>query len=85
MLEIKHLPDVAGALDIDKTELRRSLIEGLFEEPVETENGSRIFYTYIKPGILYNRPCIIVAVPECEDLQMRRRTGRMPARGAGEG
>ena len=44
MLEIKHLPDVAGALDIDKTELRRSLIEGLFEEPVETENGSRIFY-----------------------------------------
>ncbi len=67
MLNVKQLPECPADLKVDKTELRRCLIDGLFDEKIAEGSKVRHFYTYIKKGLLYNSPCVIVAVPDCQD------------------
>lgn len=64
MLEVKTFPQDMSALEIDCTEPRRCLVTGLFEEPVDVNGETRSFYTYIKEGLLYNQPCVVVAPPD---------------------
>lgn len=64
MLEIKQFPADMSTLEVDRTELKRCLISGLFEETVEAAGRKRRFYTYIAPGLCSNRPCLVVAPPE---------------------
>lgn len=69
MLEIKQFPADMSALDIDRTDLKRCLISGLFEEKVEAAGQTRRFYTYIAPGLCSNQPCLVVAPPEDVSVQ----------------
>lgn len=63
MLEIKHFPADMSVFEIDHAEPKRCLVSGLFEETVKVGETARHFYTYIKPGLLYNSPCLVVAPP----------------------
>ncbi len=69
MLEIKQFPADMSVLDIDRTDLKRCLISGLFEEKVEAAGQTRRFYTYIAPGLCSNQPCLVVAPPEDVSVQ----------------
>ena len=60
MLEVKTFPQDMSTLEVDRTEPRRCLMSGLFEEPVEVGGRTRSFYTYIHPGLVYNQPCVAV-------------------------
>ncbi len=64
MLEVKHFPQDMSAFEVDRSEPRRCFLTGLFEEPVEVNGQKRVFYTYLKPGLRYNQPCVVVAAPE---------------------
>lgn len=64
MLEVKTFPQDMSGLEVDRTEPRRCLVSGLFAEPVEVNGKARRFYTYIHPGLVYNRPCVVVAPPD---------------------
>lgn len=63
-MEIKSFPKDMSALPIDKGKLKRCLLSGLFEEEVEVDGEKRRFYTYLTPGLLYTRPCLVVAPPD---------------------
>ena len=64
MLEIKQFPADMSALEVDRSDAKRCLISGLFEETVEATGRKRRFYTYIAPGLCSNQPCLVVAPPE---------------------
>ena len=64
MLEIKSFPEDMSIFEVNRQQPRRCLIDGLFEETVEVNGTVRRFYTYIKQGLLYNQPCIVVAPPD---------------------
>ena len=64
MLEVKTFPQDMSVLEVDRTEPRRCLVTGLFEEPVDVNGETRSFYTYIKEGLVYNQPCVVVAPPD---------------------
>ena len=64
MLEVKSFPKDMSIFEVDHAEPRRCLVTGLFQEPVEVNGQTRSFYTYLKPGLAYNRPCLVVAPPD---------------------
>ncbi len=64
MLKASSFPKDMSVFDVNHQQPRRCLVSGLFEETVETEGCSRTFYTYLAPGLVYNRPCIIIAPPD---------------------
>jgi len=64
MLEVKQFPADMSALEVDRTDPKRCLISGLFEETVEVAGQKRRFYTYIAPGLRSNQPCLVAAPPE---------------------
>jgi len=64
MLEVRQFPTDMSALEIDRTDPKRCLVSGLFEEEVEAAGEKRRFYTYIAPGLCGNQPCLVVAPPE---------------------
>ena len=64
MLEVKSFPVDMSALEIDRTDTKRCLISGIFEESVQVGDSHRHLYTYIAPGMHNNRPCLVVAPPE---------------------
>lgn len=64
MLEIKRFPIDMSALEIDRTDSKRCLVSGLFEETVKVGDTQRRFYTYIAPGLHSNQPCLVLAPPE---------------------
>ena len=64
MLEVKTFPQDLGTVEVDHQQMRRCLFAGLFEETVQVGQSSRTFYTYLKPGLLYNQPCLVVAPPD---------------------
>ena len=63
MLEIKQIPADMSVFEIDHAEPKRCLVSGLFEETVKVGETPRRFYTYLKSGLLYNSPCLVVAPP----------------------
>ncbi len=63
-MEIRSFPQDMGSLELDRHELRRCLISGLYEEAVECNGEKRSFYTYLAPGLTYNQRCLIVAPPD---------------------
>ena len=64
MLEVKSFPKDMSVFEVDHAAPRRCLVTGLFEEPVEVNGQTRSFYTYLKPGLVYNQPCVVVAPPD---------------------
>ncbi len=68
MIEIKHFPNDMSAFEVDREDMKKCLLAGLYEETVKTESGERHFYTYLKPGIRYNSPCLVVAPPAVESV-----------------
>lgn len=63
MLEVKEFPKDTSVLDVHSEDPRRCLFSGVFEEQVEMNGCTRRFYTYLKPGLRYNQPCVVVAAP----------------------
>ncbi len=63
MLEVKKFPEDMSALEIDKANMKKCLLSGLFEEQVNINGEKRRFYTYLTPGLLYNQRCLIIALP----------------------
>ncbi len=63
-MEIRHFPPDTGDLEIDRSNMRRCLFQGLYEETSEWNGKQRTFYTWLTPGLLYNSPCLVVASPE---------------------
>ena len=63
-MEIKSFPKDMSALELDKGELKRCLLSGLFEEEVEINGEKRGFYTYLTPGLTYDQRCVVVAPPD---------------------
>ena len=64
MLEVKTFPKDTSVFDVVQEDPRRCFFSGLFEESVEVNGVSRSFYTYLKPNLHYNQPCVVVAAPE---------------------
>lgn len=64
MLEVKQFPKDVSVFDVDPQDPRRCFFSGVFEESVEMNGCIRHFYTYLKPGLHYNQPCVVVAAPE---------------------
>lgn len=63
MLEVKTFPKDMSVFEVDRKEPRRCLLSGVFEEPVDVNGISRKFYSFLKPGLCYNQPCLVVAAP----------------------
>lgn len=63
MITVQHFPGDMSTLAVDRTAPRRCLLSGLFEETVDVNGSSRSFYTYLKPDLLYNQPCLVLAPP----------------------
>ena len=63
-MEIKSFPKDMSALELDRGELKRCLVSGLFEEEVELGGEKRRFYTYLTPGLTYDQRCLMVAPPD---------------------
>ena len=64
MLTSKEFPKDMGSLPIDFTNTKKCLVSGLFREQVEWGGRTRTFYTYLAPGLTYDRNCLIVAPPD---------------------
>lgn len=64
MIEVKRFPENIGELKVDCTQPRKCLVSGLFKENVLVGEEKRSFYTYIKEGLLYNSPCVVIAPPD---------------------
>lgn len=64
MLQVQQFPSDMGIFEVDRQQPRRCLVSGLFEEQVQVGDVTRTFYTYLKPGLVYNQPCLVVAPPD---------------------
>ena len=64
MLEVKTFPQDMSVYEVDRRQPRRCFTTGVYQEPVDAGGKSRLFYTYMTPGLCYNQPCVIVAAPE---------------------
>lgn len=62
-MDIKKFPEDRSLFPIDKAHMNRCLFSGLYEETIETEGKTRKFYTYLTPGLEYDRSCVIVVPP----------------------
>lgn len=63
MLELKKFPEKMSELAIDRAEMKKCLVSGLFEEETEINGAKRRFFMYLTPGLSYNQRCIILAPP----------------------
>lgn len=63
MFEVKHFPKDMSTFAVNKKSPIACLMSGLFEESTDVNGVSRHFYTYIKEGLLYNSPCLVIAPP----------------------
>ena len=68
MLEVKKFPEDMSVFPVDKNDLKKCPLEGLFAEEVKVGEEKRSFYTYIAPGLHYNQPCLVVAPPSGADV-----------------
>lgn len=68
MLEVKHFPADMSIFEVNRRDMKQCFVSGLFEESAELAGRRRIFYTYLKPGLQYNRPCLVVAPPATESV-----------------
>lgn len=68
MLEVKSFPQNVGACEIDRKNPYGCLFTGLYSETVEVNGKIRTFYTYLKPGLRYVRPCVFVVPHDGEDV-----------------
>ena len=67
MLDVRPFPQNPGEYAIDPGHINRCLFTGLFEETVEVNGQTRKFYTYLKPGLDYVRPCVFLLPDDRED------------------
>lgn len=51
-------------IEIDRFDVKRCLMSGLFVEHVDINGITRNFYTYLTPGLTYDQRCLIVAPPD---------------------
>ena len=68
MLEAKTFPKDMSVFEVNRSDAKECFLSGLFEESVKLENGTRSFYTYLKSGLHYNQPCLVVAPPACPSV-----------------
>ena len=68
MLEVKTFPKDMSVFEVNRSDAKECLLSGLFEETVKLESGNRKFYTYLKPGLHYDQPCLVIAPPACESV-----------------
>ncbi len=68
MLEVKRFPKDMSVFEVNRADAKQCFLSGLFEETVKLENGARSFYTYLKPGLHYNQPCLVVAPPASDSV-----------------
>ena len=61
MLEVKKFPVHMADIPVDKSDMKKCLLTGLFEESADVNGVSRQFYTYLAPGLHYNQRCIVLA------------------------
>lgn len=66
-MNVNHFPQITDELEVDRTEQKRCLFSGLFEEEFELNGTARKFYTYLTPGLLYNQRCLVVVPPDDAD------------------
>ena len=64
MLQVKEFPQTMAHMEIDRSDMKKCLVSGLFREQVEWGGRTRTFYTYLAPGLTYDRNCLIVAPPD---------------------
>ncbi|WP_194609902.1 alpha/beta hydrolase family esterase [Clostridium vitabionis] len=67
MLEVKSFPIDLSHIEIDRNKLNACLFTGLYEETTDVGGKSRRFYTYLKPGLSYARPCVFVVPDDRQD------------------
>ncbi|MBR6208163.1 MAG: hypothetical protein IKQ69_04120 [Oscillospiraceae bacterium] len=67
-MEIKRFPQDMSTLPVDRQDANRCLLSGLFEERLKPENGSRVFYTYLIPGLHYDRPVLMLVAPSGAEM-----------------
>ena len=67
MLEVKSFPSNLSDIEIDRRNIKGCLFTGLYEETVDVNGESRKFYTYLKPGLSYVRPCVFVIPDDYQD------------------
>ena len=63
MLEVKRFPKDMSVFEVNRADAKQCFLSGLFEETVKLDSGAWSFYTYLKPGLHYNQPCLVVAPP----------------------
>ena len=68
MLEVKRFPKDMSVFEVNRADAKQCFLSGLFEETVKLDSGARSFYTYLKPGLHYNQPCLVVAPPTSESV-----------------
>ena len=68
MLEVKRFPKDMSVFEVNRDDAKQCFLSGLFEETVKLDNGTRNFYTYLKPGLHYNQPCLVIAPPASESV-----------------
>lgn len=68
MQEVKHFPADMSVFEVDREDMKKCLVSGLFEETAKVDGKERIFYTYLAPGSVSNSPCLVVAPPDVADV-----------------
>ena len=62
-MDVKQFAADMSSFEINRENPRECFQSGLFEETLEVGGTERKFYTYLKPGLVYNQRCLIV-VPD---------------------
>ena len=70
MLEVKTFPQNLAEIQPDPAHISRCLFTGLFEETVDVNGKPRKFYTYLKPGLCYVRPCVFL-IPDDDENTLK--------------
>ena len=68
-MEVKSFPSNLSDIEIDRRNIKGCLFTGLYEETVDVNGKSRKFYTYLKPGLSYVRPCVFVIPDDYQDCR----------------
>lgn len=67
MLEVTVFPQNLADIPINRSHLKECLFTGLYKEYVDVNGKTRKFYTYLKPGLSYVRPCVFVIPDDLQD------------------
>lgn len=68
MLEVNTFPKDMSVFEVNRADAKECFLSGLYEETVKLEAGNRSFYTYLKPGLHYNQPCLVIAPPSSDSI-----------------